>query len=262
MDIHEKNRVIFQAAKQYLEQNANPLKYQHYLIKPQIHSLKEAFETAVRSVRDITVIGGVIHYDDNYTIIKECLFDFDHKRVLAEYGNGKDDRCNTLYNRFFEKIHPQGEKTWKLFSRNICGVAEYLSQFDSIDEMFSILNKPQNADERIQLARSIESRNITLWKYKMVCNWLKDIGVYGFTKPDSVLSYIFSKLNLAEDEEESIFKAVNLMADDNNLSVFFVDMVFWLIGNSTASVIKDIERKNGKNKEDFVNTVLSMINDN
>ena len=124
------------------------------------------------------------------------------------------------------------------------------------------MNKPQNADERIQLARSIESRNITLWKYKMVCNWLKDIGVNGFTKPDSVLSYIFSKLNLAEDEEESIFKAVNLMADDNNLSVFFVDMVFWLIGNSTASVIKDIERKNGKNKEDFVNTVLSMINDN
>lgn len=259
MDIHEKNRVIFQAAKQYLEENANPLKYQHYLIRPQIHSLNEAFEIAVRSVRDITVTGGVIHYDDNYMIIKECLFDFDYKQVLAEYGNGKDDRYNTLYNRFFEKIHPQGEKSWKLFSRNICGVAEYLSQFDSIDEMFFILNKPQNADERIQLARSIESCNITLWKYKMVCNWLKDIGVNGFTKPDSVLSYIFSELNLAEDEEESVFKAVNLMADDNNKSVFFVDMVFWLIGNSSPFVKKEIERIEGKNKEDFVKMVSCLI---
>ena len=259
MDIHEKNRVIFQAANQYLEQNANPVKFQHYLIKPQIHSLEEAFEVAVRSVRDITVTGGVIHYDDNYAIIKECLFDFDYTRVLAVYGNGKDDRYKALFDCFFERIKPQGERTWKLFSRNICGVAEYLAQFDSIDEMFCILNKPQNADERIQLARSIEALGITLWKYKMVCNWLKDIGANGFTKPDSVLSYIFTPLNLAEDDEEAIFKAVNLMADDNNTSVFLVDMIFWLIGNSSPFVKKEIERKEGKNKEDFVKVALDLI---
>ena len=32
------------------------------------------------------------------------------------------------------------------------------------------------------------------------------------------------------------------MAEDNHTPTFTVDMVFWLIGNSTASVIKDIER--------------------
>ena len=64
MDIHEKNRVIFQAAKQYLEQNANPQKCQRYLAKRDIHSLEDAFEVAVRSINDQTMLGGVIGYGD------------------------------------------------------------------------------------------------------------------------------------------------------------------------------------------------------
>lgn len=259
MDIHEKNRVVFSAAKQYLEQNANPQKYQHYLTVPQIHSLEEAFEVAVRSVRDITVTGSVIHYDDNYATIKACLFDFDYKRVCTEYGNGKDKQYKTLLNRFVERINPKGETSWDRFSRNICGVAYYLTQFDSVTELLDALNKPQNADDRIRLAKEIVSRNITLWQFKMVCNWLKDIGVAGFTKPDNVLSYIFTELHLADQGDESVFKAVNLMADDNHTSAYLVDMVFWLIGTSTATVIKEIERKNGKNKEDFVKVALDLI---
>ena len=87
MDIHEKNRVIFQAAKQYLEQNANPQKCQRYLAKRDIHSLEDAFEVAVRSINDQTMLGGVIGYGDGKEgskgqIIKRCLFDLDYKKSL------------------------------------------------------------------------------------------------------------------------------------------------------------------------------------
>lgn len=259
MEIIEKNRIIFSEAKKYLEQNANPIKYQHYFDEPKMHSLEEAFEVAVSSVRDITVTGGVIHYDENYAIIKECLFDFDYKQVFIQYGNGKDEHYKNLLSCFIEKIQPKGTTSWDRFSRNICGIAEFLSQYNSIEEMLSYLNRPKNADERIQLVNDIVSHNITLWQFKMVCNWLKDIGANGFAKPDSVLSFIFTELNLADDNKESIFKAVNLIAQDNNTSVFLVDRIFWLIGTSAATVIKEIERKKGKNKKDFVKLVSSKI---
>lgn len=266
MDTHEKNRIIFNEAKKYLEQNANSLKYQQYFIMPKIDTLEEAFEVAVSSVRDITVISGVIHYNENYSIIKECLFDFDYKKVLNQYGSGKDERYQKLYRLFRDKIISDGEDTpnnsWCKFARNICGVADYLSNFNSIEELLCYLNQPNNTDERIQLAKEIVSRNIFLWKFKMVCNWLKDIGANGFAKPDNVLTYILTGLKLADDNDESVFKAVNLMAEDTNTSVFIIDRVLWLIGTSDASVIKEIERKRGSNKEDFVKIVLSKINDN
>ena len=268
MDIHEKNRVIFQFAKQYLEQNANPLKCQRYLAERKIHSLEDAFEVAVRSINDQTVLGGVIGYGDgeegsNGQIIKRCLFDLDYKKVYAVYGNGKtDNRFKELYRSFRDAIKSNGEdnenNSWHKYAKNVCGIAAYISDFDSVEDMLGYFNRSQTAAERIALAEDIATKT-PYWSFKMACNWLKDIGISGFAKPDSVLSFIFTELNLAENDEKSIFKAVSLMADDNNESVFFVDMVFWLIGNKTASVIKEIERKKGKNKEDFVKEAKEML---
>lgn len=271
MDIHEKNRVIFQAAKQYLEQNANPQKCQRYLAKRDIHSLEDAFEVAVRSINDQTMLGGVIGYGDGKEgskgqIIKRCLFDLDYKKVYEAYGDGKTDkRYEKLYRCFREAIKSNGEdsenNSWNKYAKNVCAIAAYITRFDSEEDMIKYFNRAKNVDERIALADEI-AKEIPQWGFKMACNWLKDIGISGFAKPDNVLSYIFTNLGLAVKDDKLIFKAINQMAEDNHTPTFTVDMVFWLIGNSTASVIKDIERKNGKNKEDFVNTVLSMINDN
>ena len=163
------------------------------------------------------------------------------------------------------EIESNGEdsenNSWNKYAKNVCAIAAYITRFDSEEDMIKYFNRAKNVDERIALADEIASE-IPYWGFKMACNWLKDIGINGFAKPDNVLSYIFTNLGLAEKNDKLIFKAINQMAEDNHTPTFTVDMVFWLIGNSTASVIKDIERKNGKNKEDFVNTVLSMINDN
>ena len=126
MDIHEKNRVIFQAAKQYLEQNANPQKCQRYLAKRDIHSLEDAFEVAVRSINDQTMLGGVIGYGDGKEgskgqIIKRCLFDLDYKKVYEAYGDGKTDkRYEKLYRCFREAIESNREdsenKSWNKYA--------------------------------------------------------------------------------------------------------------------------------------------------
>jgi len=268
MDIHEKNRVIFKAAKQYLEQNANSVKYQHYLAEREIHSLEEAFEVAVRSINDQTILGGVIGYGDgeegsNGHTIKRCLFDLDYKKVYAVYGDGQtDERYKELYRCFRGSIDSKGEdndnNSWNKYAKNVCGIAAYISRFDSAEDMLGYFECKQNADERIALAEEIAAE-IPYWSFKMACNWLKDIGINGFAKPDNVLSYIFTNLGLAEKDDKLIFKAINQMAEDNQTPTFIVDMVFWLIGNSTASVVTDIERKKGKNKEDFVKTVSVLI---
>lgn len=164
---------------------------------------------------------------------------------------------------FREKIESQGDdnknNSWYKFSRNICEIASYISQYNSIDEMMEYFETPSNANERIELVKKIESKGIFLWKFKMVCNWLKDIGVTGFSKPDNVLTYIFTHLGLADENDESVFKAVDLMASANNVSVFYLDRIFWLIGTSDSFVIKEIGRKKGKNKEDFVSHILNGI---
>lgn len=269
MDVHEKNRVIFKAAKQYLEQNANPVKCQQYLAEREIHSLEEAFEVAVRSINDQTILGGVIGYGDgeegsNGHTIKHCLFNLDYKKVYAVYGDGKktDDRYQELYCCFRSAIESNGKddqnNSWKKYAKNVCGIAAYISRFDSAEDMLNYFNRAKNADERIALADEIAAE-IPQWGFKMACNWLKDIGISGFAKPDNVLSYIFTNLGLAEKDDKLIFKAINQMAEDNQTPTFVVDMVFWLIGNRTATVVKDIERKKGKNKEDFVKTVSSLI---
>ena len=268
MDIHEKNRVIFQAAKQYLEQNANPLKYQRYFAERKFHSLKDAFEVAVRSVNDQSCLGGIIGYGDGAEgsrgqIIKRCLFDLDYKKVYEVYGDGKKDkRYEKLYRCFREAIESNGKddqnNSWKKYAKNVCGIAAYISQFNSAEDMSQYFNCPQNADERIALAEKI-AEEIPQWGFKMACNWLKDIGISGFAKPDSVLSYIFTNLGLSEKKDKLVFKAINQMAEDNQTSTFVVDMVFWLIGNNTESVKKDIERKKGSGKEDFVKTLSCLF---
>ena len=105
MDMNELNRIVFKEAIDYLWQNANPEKFKHYFNEPKVNSINEAFEIAVSSVRDITVIGNIIKYDSNVDTIKECLLDYDVKKVLNEYGDGKDDRCLNLYNLFRKKIN-------------------------------------------------------------------------------------------------------------------------------------------------------------
>ena len=186
MDIHEKNRVIFQAAKQYLEQNANPQKCQRYLVKRDIHSLEDAFEVAVRSINDQTMLGGVIGYGDGKEgskgqIIKRCLFDLDYKKVYEAYGDGKTDkRYEKLYRCFREAIESNGEdsenNSWNKYAKNVCAIAAYITRFDSEEDMIKYFNRAKNVDERIALADEIASE-IPYWGFKMACNWLKDIGI-------------------------------------------------------------------------------------
>ena len=168
MDIHEKNRVIFQAAKQYLEQNANPQKCQRYLAKRDIHSLEDAFEVAVRSINDQTMLGGVIGYGDGKEgskgqIIKRCLFDLDYKKVYEAYGDGKTDkRYEKLYRCFREAIESNGEdsenNSWNKYAKNVCAIAAYITRFDSEEDMIKYFNRAKNVDERIALADELPQR--------------------------------------------------------------------------------------------------------
>ena len=95
--------------------------------------------------------------------------------------------------------------------------------------------------------------------FALACNMLKELGYTDYPKPDIHLIDICESLQLSTRNPYEVFEAIVRMADDNKITPYKVDKIFWLICSGRfyhdSITIK-------RHKDEFIKAELQMLKDN
>ncbi len=264
MTITEKNCFIYEKAIEYLWEHSQGLTQKildTYLDNNRKKTMNEVFETAVYSFRDWNPQFGKSGITENEEKIKSLFKDFDvyyfNQNIATLPANELDE--------LFRKAFAGSNDAYKKVKENICCTAKYLSEFQSTTEMYAYFDSFDSTkkEERNKLIRLIANR-IKWWGVALVSNWLKDIGMSNYSKPDEHVIYIISNLGLSSDDEYDVIEAVFRIAEDyksidSEASAFKLDRLLWLIGSKSRFYNhKGIVSFNG-NRNEFVEIVKSEL---
>jgi hypothetical protein len=199
------------------------------------------------------VIGGAIGGVEK---LQSVLFNFEPNKVLGKYG---DDGKKLLHD-IEARLKPRGKvrKTkkgqWPKYCRTILSVAEFLIQFKSAAYFFKWIDFfDKDEKSRVALPMMLD-KEIDGIGFALACDFLKELGYKNFSKPDVHLRYIFTKLGLYsknKPDDYQLFKAINRVAKNNNVSSYNADKLFWLIGSGNFYDVKP-EISIGRNRKKFV----------
>lgn len=205
------------------------------------------------------VIGNSIGGIDN---LKNVLFDFDPHEVATNY---KKTDIDLLLKDIKEKLNPSGQfrttskSLWTQFAKSVIDSAYFLKSFNTAENFYEWANFFANdtrAKPALPLMISIEINGIG---FPLACDFLKELGFTEYGKPDVHLKDIFKALNIINDKEKNAtkqdyatLKAIDRIANSNNVTPYAVDKVFWLIGSGNFYVTgKNI----GRQKQNFIDKI-------
>lgn len=162
-----------------------------YFTKPNYSSLENAYFEIPNSmysqrrgkylkyaVNEASILK-IIHGD---SAKKTC----DYKYVYKKYGSDYQKLLNDLRAAigFAIKNDNPNKNSWVVFAKSICNSAIYLSKFNDFNELVSYCTKETPSD-RLEVANQIlKQQGAGSKQLIMTLNWLKDIGINGYCKPD------------------------------------------------------------------------------
>lgn len=263
MTAKEKNCFIYKNAIDYLWEHSQGLTQEildSYLDDNRKATMNEVFEVAVYSFRDWNPQFGKSGITEHEEEIKSLFEDFDLQYFNQNIRTLPDDELDTL----FKKAFGGSNNAYKKVKENVCCTAAFLSEFKNVTEMYAYFDSFDSTkkEERDKLIQIIANK-VKWWGTALVPNWLKDIGMSNYSKPDDHVKFIISKLGLSSDNEYDVIEAVFNMAEDyksvdTQASAFKLDRILWLIGSGNFYNHKGIVSFNG-NRSEFVETVKSEL---
>ena len=186
--------------------------------------------------------------------------DFDVNKFLQKISALSDDELDMCFKDAFGGSNNAYQKV----KENVYDSARYLSGFKSVDDMYAYFDsfdstKQEGRDNLVKMIAPL----IKWWGAALVANWLKDIGMSNFSKPDKHVKYIIIELGLSRDDDYEVMGAVFKIAEDyktidNTASAFKLDRILWLIGSGNFYNHKGLVKYNGNAKE-FVDIVKSAL---
>lgn len=150
--------------------------------------------------------GKYIQYPINEAGIMRVLHGDSNKRtcdlhyIYAQYGNDYQKLVNDLQKEIGFEIKNKNPNlnSWVIFAKSICSAATFLSQFNNYESLSAYCKKEFPTD-RLEIANAIlKQRGAGCNQLVMTLNWLKDIGIPGYIKPDIHLCRIL--LGIFKDE--------------------------------------------------------------
>ena len=207
------------------------------------------------------VIGNAIGGFDNFS---KVLYGFNPQKVVENYT--KNDKLKLL-EKIIEVLNPKGQirqtnrSIWPQFCKSIIDTAYFLNQFESSEDFYKWADYFVTDMKSKPVLPLLISLEITGIGFPLACDLLKELGYSNFAKPDVHLKDIFTELNLIEDENNelkqniNILRAVDIIAENNSISSYAVDKVFWLIGSG------NFYRSNtdiGRNKKEFIKYIKEL----
>lgn len=253
---------LYEYAVDYLKKHTDGLTdsiLEEYLKVNKADSLDEAFSRGVASVVDTSkqFMANAISYSDpqRKTAIDNVLCGLNLKKFRKKYGNDVDRLFNDLCNAVNVPANPKG--AWYKFAKNIITFADYLSEFKDIGDLYSAFDNAKDVNAKIKLVNTVSAR-ISQWGFAMASNWLKDMGMTGFCKPDRHVLAIIDGIYQTGQNEKNIFAKVIEIAEECGVTPFVLDRVLFLVGSGDFYSHKEIKKSYNGNEQDFIKNFFAL----
>lgn len=281
MNIQSRDQMIYQDAFQYLREHSKGLTDEilaTYMDCTRVNSLDRAFEGVVNFVVDnYQTHKQVIIYNDNNNLdrIKKTFKQCDLNYFLETYAKAPDKLYNELYNTLTLRNAESDFSKWVLsiYVRVLCGMAKYLSRFQDAAALYQHIDTYVTIDQKIEMINEViaashavkfcKGRN-QAWGFALAANWLKDLGLEDYCKPDTHVKDFAKGLQIcASGDDARVFRAMLEMAEhvkqtDPSACAFRLDRCAYLIGTGDYYNHKDIVTYDGSTK-DFVQQELAKL---
>jgi hypothetical protein len=185
--------------------------------------------------------------DDSETLLEG----FEPERVLDRYDSWKE---------FFRQVESSDELSppgrfeienknshWVQFSKSVISAAEFISQFDSVDDFDRFvdggfdrhtedldynLKGNENEAHLVGLPLLIADQ-IHGIGFATACDFLKENGYPDYAKPDTHIKDILIGCGVSEDEQSDIefFYDMTWLAEEVDKSPYEVDKLLWIVGS-------------------------------
>ena len=303
---------LYQIGVEYLKKNIPCLNDEDnwksfessYFVAPSYSSVENAFFEIPNSMYS-SLLGKFLKYGKNEAKILEVLHG-DSSRKICDcyyvhdtYGDNYKKFLFDLKKKIGFKIpddyqdDKQKRNSWVKFSKLILNAADFISKFDSYESLVSYCQK-DTPDERFSLAETIaRQKGAGTQSVVMTLNWLKDIGIPDYCKPDihlcRIVTGVFKNEYLTKGEpyttineeewlsklpeyyrvKKDAFIKSSLLANEADVTLFAFDRLMFLIGSGNFYGTDELsqqmrteyaERVRGADKDErFINYALSHL---
>jgi len=182
-------------------------------------------------------------------------------KTKAKYG----DNSEQLLKDIVVVLKPSGrirrtpKGIWPRFCRSVLSAAEFLSQFSSVEDFVSWVDRFDRDDRARPALPMLLANEVYGIGFALACDFLKELGYLDFCKPDVHLKKILPTLRLSKSNNDyAIFKAIVRIARSNGAKPYAVDKTFWLIGSGNFYA-DDI--KIGRHSDDFIDFAKNRAGD-
>jgi len=218
-------------------------------------SMGQVFKQLIRSAQNQGHMTA-IRFEENEQDIVKVLGGCENYRKLNNIS------CEDLYNKFksnqLVKEKFKKGNTWAKWCSYILSSAKYLSEWlNNKGEFVKFVEKfDKDADTRVGLA-CLMAKQIKGIGFALACDFIKELGYIQFCKPDVHLKDVLSQTGMCSDDEIEVFKTIDKIANDNNVTPYKLDKIIWLIcsGNFYLNC-----KKITKNKAKLITFLNNNIN--
>lgn len=257
---------FYSFAFEYLKRQTTPLieegkityeQLEEYTTKTDIKNLNYSLEDAQRMIiiclQDYQSMPKVINYKGRENEINAVICNLNSKEI-AEKWEGE-----ALYRKFctmFE-INNQDSKrnSWLKFSKSIVSSAKFLAKFDTVEEFKGFLDCFNYNEHTMEALPLLLSQEIFGIQFALACNWLKELGLTYYPKPDIHMVKVFSALGICEENQIECYKAMIALAKKCNVNTYQLDKVVWLICSGNYYRQPNVEIKSKKLRDNFIEEI-------
>jgi hypothetical protein len=122
------------------------------------------------------------------------------------------------------------KRSWRTFTQGVVDGACYLAKFSGPKHFYDYIDSNTHTSEQAwSLAVSLDERIRGVGR-ALACDFLKEIGVDRYGKPDTQIIKTFRALEIIDgiDEQKEAFDVIWQMAESSGLSPAVVDKILWV----------------------------------
>lgn len=220
----------------YLADKHNIKDYELRYLYPQqkLENLEQAMEQLAFSLQNRQRLPNIIRFAENKGYYQKILCGFNPKLILTTYKNPEE---------MYKKI--KGLETSKSsriqYAEYIFSAALFLSQFKDIFDFKEFINRFSYNYYTNAALPMILSKEIKGLGFALACDFLKEIGLDKYPKPDTHIIMILEELGLldsnSKDKTYLGYKIILELAEVLKCTPYYLDKVLWL--NCTGNFYLD-----------------------
>lgn len=191
------------------------------------YTLRDAFRMLIICLQDYQSMPNVINYIAREQKVNEILFNLDCNQIVENWTG------ETLYHRFCEEFPVSNadspRNSWLKFSKGIISAAHFMVKFRTIEEFKSFLNCFSYNEHTREALPLLLSAKIFGIQFALACNWIKELGLIDYPKPDIHMIKVFHALGVCREDQIECYRAMVKIAEECSVSPYQLDKVIWLI---------------------------------